>query len=103
MDEPADDYIARKEKLLSIIQQAGRVTDGDAVEITALLGNKSLQRALHELLVESDANAQCLLMINLEDSKARYEAALAQGMARGLVRAVEALIDHMPVKQVTKG
>lgn len=100
MDEPADAYIGRKDKILDKIQHAGRVLEEDKSEIQSLLGNKSLQRALHEILVESDANAQCLMMINLEDPKARYEAALAQGMARGLVRAVECLIDQIPVKQI---
>jgi hypothetical protein len=102
MDEPSDEYIERKEKLLSAIQSAGRVQEGDRRELYDILTLPSMQRALHEVLIESDANAGCLLALNLEDPRARYEAALAQGSARGLLRAVESLIDHIPVKQKEK-
>lgn len=91
------DYVEIKEKLLSSIQIAGKVTEGDRRELHDMLRRPAMQRALHEILVESDANAGCLLGLNLEDPQARYQAALAQGSARGLLRAVECLIDHIPV------
>lgn len=90
------DYVEMKEKVLDSIQHAGMVQEGDRRELADMLRRPAMMRALHEVLVESDANAGCLLGINLEDPAARYQAALAQGSARGLLRAVECIIDHIP-------
>lgn len=88
------DQFEERDKLYEAISQAGPVKPEDIPELKALMKNRVLQRALCELLTESDAQSAILLGLNLEDPQQRSEGAKAQGRAFGLIRAVEALIDH---------
>lgn len=95
-DEDKKDQVDRKHELLEVIQKAGMVQPQDRRELHDMLRRPALQRALHEVLVESDAQAANLLALNLEDANARSVATKAQGSAYGLLRAVESIIDHIP-------
>jgi len=93
MEENKLDTVARKTALLEMIQRAGAMQPADRRELADMLRRPALQRALYEVLVESDANATVLMGINLEDPTDRARGAKAQGVAYGLLRAVERVID----------
>jgi len=94
--EDTKDYVDRKDGLLEAIQKAGVVQPNDRKELYDMLRRPSLQRALHQVLVESDAQAASMLAVNLEDPIHRAAATKAQGSAFGLLRAVESIIDNIP-------
>lgn len=91
-----EDVLKKKDALLEVIQKAGPVQQSDRRELYDMLLRPAMQRALHQVIVESDAQSGVLLALNLEDPSARYQAAKAQGSAHGLLRAVESIIDNIP-------
>ena len=92
----AGKHVERKEKLMERITQAGAVRPEDKQDIENILCMDCFQRALHEILVESDAQGASILAANLEDPVQRAAATKAQGIAQGLLRAVESLLDQIP-------
>lgn len=84
-----------KTKVTEAISKAGKFeTTPDSVkELKLLLKNPVLQTALHEVLVEADACAFVLLSLDLGTPEGNARGQQQQGYARGLTRAVEALLD----------
>lgn len=91
MSEEKD--ISESERLLDQIRHAGRMTREDREELKAVLGNKSVQRALHEVLVTADAKAYILLGMDLVSNEGRVQASRVQTEAQTLSGVVEMLVE----------
>ena len=82
-----------KEKLYNAIQGAEPLAEHHKKELQAVLGNKVVLSALREILLESDTKGSLLLAIDLNTEQGVNSARSVQGMAQGLNRAVEMLVD----------
>lgn len=90
---PTPAQFADANKILNAIVDSGVFTEADKVVLAELLGNETLRRALRMILCEADAQGTLLIGIDLTDEKERGNAIRMQGIATGLTRAVEMLLD----------
>lgn len=81
------------QNLLEKLDEAEDFSDADAKELEAVLGNKSVLRALACIMREGQSKATALLSANLGSEQGRMDAVKTQGISLGLVRAVQILED----------
>ncbi len=78
--------------MLEKIKAAGEFTPDDRKELQALLGNKSLQRALGHIAREGEQMNQ-LTRFDLTRQEGLNEALAQQGVVKGIALTIEKLIE----------
>lgn len=76
-----------------IEEQKGQWSPEDTLTLKAILDSQSGKRILAQVLQQADAMARNLSNLNLVSEEGRLEAIKLQGQRRGLIQAVELILE----------